>query len=133
LGDSQARRLKIRVNGEDGRSYNYLNEDLEQEKTVRAAVDGDNIMSTIDVTLQGIVEKAIADFQAKYANAVREGDGSYTTAAIMMDPNNGEVLAMASYPDYDLNDVRNPQCLLGSACLRRKRQKIWERKSVWTR
>ncbi len=91
------------LNGEDGRSYNYLNEDLEQEKTVRAAVDGDNIMSTIDVTLQGIVEKAIADFQAKYANAVREGDGSYTTAAIMMDPNNGEVLAMASNRNYNLN------------------------------
>lgn len=91
------------LNGEDGRSYNYLNEDLEQEKTVRAAVDGNNIMSTIDVTLQGIVEKAIADFQAKYTNAFREGDGSYTAAAIMMDPNNGEVLAMASNRSYNLN------------------------------
>lgn len=91
------------LNGEDGRSYNYLNEDLEQEKTVRAAVDGNNIMSTIDITLQGIVEKAIADFQAKYTNAFREGDGSYTAAAIMMDPNNGEVLAMASNRSYNLN------------------------------
>ncbi len=91
------------LNGEDGRSYNYLNEDMEQEKTVRAAVDGNNIMSTIDITLQEILEKAIADFQAKYTNAFREGDGSYTTAAIMMDPNSGEVLAMASNRNYDLN------------------------------
>ena len=53
------------LNGEDGRTYNYLNEDLEQEKNVRAAVDGDSVMSTIDVTLQEIVEKAINDFQEK--------------------------------------------------------------------
>lgn len=91
------------LNGENGRSYNYLNEDLEREKTVRAATDGNNIMSTIDATLQGIVEKAIDDFQEKYRDAFREGDGSYTAAAVMMNPNNGEVYAMASNRRYDLN------------------------------
>ena len=91
------------LNGEDGRTYNYLNEDLEQEKNVRAAVDGDSVMSTIDVTLQEIVEKAIDDFQEKYTNNYREGDGSKTAAAIMMDPNTGEILAMASNRKYDLN------------------------------
>ena len=89
------------LNGEDGRTYNYLNEDLEQEKNVRAAVDGDSVMSTIDVTLQEIVEKAIDDFQEKYTNNFREG--SKTAAAIMMDPNTGEILAMASNRKYDLN------------------------------
>lgn len=92
------------LNGEDGRTYNYLNEDLEQEKNVRAAVDGDSVMSTIDVTLQEIVEKAIDDFQKKYTNNFREGEaGSKTAAAIMMDPNTGEILAMASNRKYDLN------------------------------
>ena len=91
------------LNGENGRSYNYLNEDLEREKTVRAATDGNSVMSTIDITLQEITEKAIADFQEKYRDAYREGDGSYTAAAIMMDPNNGEILAMASNRKYDLN------------------------------
>lgn len=91
------------LNGENGRSYNYLNEDLEQEKVVRAATDGNSVMSTIDITLQEIVEKAIDDFQEKYTNAYREGDGSYTAAAIMMDPNSGEVLAMASNRRYNLN------------------------------
>ena len=92
------------LNGEDGRTYNYLNEDLEQEKNVRAAVDGDSVMSTIDVTLQEIVEKAIDDFQEKYTNTFREGEaGSKTAAAIMMDPNTGEILAMASNRKYDLN------------------------------
>ena len=92
------------LNGEDGRTYNYLNEDLEQEKNVRAAVDGDSVMSTIDVTLQEIVEKAIDDFQEKYTDNFREGEaGSKTAAAIMMDPNTGEILAMASNRKYDLN------------------------------
>jgi len=92
------------LNGEDGRSYNYLNEDLEQEKVVKAATDGHSVMSTIDITLQEIVEKYIAKFQADYTNAYRDGEGSKTAAAIMMDPNTGEVLAMASNRTYDLNN-----------------------------
>ena len=92
------------LNGENGRSYNYLNEDLEQEKSVRAATDGNSVVSTIDITLQQIVENAIAEFQEKYTDAYREGDGSKTAAAIMMDPNTGEVLAMASNRVYDLNN-----------------------------
>lgn len=91
------------LNGEDGRSYNYLNEDLEQEKVVKAAIDGSSVMSTIDITLQEIVEKAIDDFQEKYTNAYRDGEGSKTAAAIMMDPDTGEILAMASNRKYDLN------------------------------
>lgn len=91
------------LNGEDGRSYNYLNEDLEQEKVVKAAIDGNSVMSTIDITLQEIVEKAIDDFQEKYTNAYRDGEGSKTAAAIMMDPDTGEILAMASNRKYDLN------------------------------
>lgn len=92
------------LNGENGRSYSYLNDDLEQEKTVRPAEDGNSVMSTIDITLQEITEKYIDEFQEKYANAYREGDGSYTAAAVMMDPNTGEVLAMASNRKYDLNN-----------------------------
>lgn len=91
------------LNGENGRSYNYLNEDLERDKTVKAAIDGEGVVSTIDVTLQRIVETAIDEFQEKYRDAAREGAGSKTAAAIMMDPNTGEVLAMASNRRYDLN------------------------------
>ncbi|MCD8363200.1 MAG: penicillin-binding protein 2 [Lachnospiraceae bacterium] len=92
------------LNGENGRSYNYLNEDMEQETTVQAAVDGYSVVSTIDVTLQRIVEEAITEFQEKYTDNYREGDGSSTAAAIMMDPNTGEILAMASNRTYDLNN-----------------------------
>ena len=37
------------LNGEDGRSYNYLNEDLEQEKVVKAATDGITIIALLFV------------------------------------------------------------------------------------
>lgn len=92
------------LNGEDGRSYNYLNEDLEQQKSVKAATDGNSVMSTIDITLQRIVEKYLAEFQEKYTDAYREGPGSKTAAAVMLDPNSGEILAMASDRVYDLNN-----------------------------
>ncbi|MCI9307657.1 MAG: hypothetical protein HFI28_14495, partial [Lachnospiraceae bacterium] len=47
------------LNGTNGRSYNYLNEDLEQEKSVKTPTDGNSVVSTIDITLQSIVEKYI--------------------------------------------------------------------------
>lgn len=91
------------LNGTNGRSYTYLNEDLESEKVIHEATDGYSVMSTIDVTLQGFVEEAIDNFMAEYANAYREGDGAKTVACVMMDPRNGEILAMASNRKYDLN------------------------------
>ena len=91
------------LNGTNGRSYTYLNEDLEQEKVIHEATDGYSVMSTIDVTLQGFVEEAIENFMDEYANAYREGDGAKTVACVMMDPRNGEILAMASNRKYDLN------------------------------
>lgn len=92
------------LNGTNGRSYTYLNEDLESEKVIHEATDGYSVMSTIDVTLQRFVEDAIDSFMEKYANAYRQGEGGAKTAAcIMMDPRNGEILAMASNRKYDLN------------------------------
>ena len=91
------------LNGTNGRSYTYLNEDLESEKVIHEATDGYSVMSTIDVTLQGFVEDAIDGFMERYANAYRTGGGAKTAACIMMDPRNGEILAMASNRKYDLN------------------------------
>jgi len=91
------------LNGTNGRSYTYLNENLESEKIIHEATDGYSVMSTIDVTLQGYVQEAIDNFMEKYANAYREGGGAKTAACVMMDPRNGEILAMASNRTYDLN------------------------------
>ena len=91
------------LNGTNGRSYTYLNEDLESQKVIHEATDGYSVMSTIDITLQGFVEEAIDNFMEKYDNAYRTDEGAKTVACVMMDPRNGEILAMASNRKYDLN------------------------------
>lgn len=91
------------LNGTNGRSYTYLNDALEKETVIHEPEDGYSVMSTIDITLQGFVEEAISNFMKEYENAYRDGDGAKTVACVMMDPRNGEILAMASNRTYDLN------------------------------
>ncbi len=92
------------LNGIDGRSYSYLNENLEEEEEIHKPSDGNNVMSTIDATLQRIAENCIDEFIEKYRDQAREGDGAKTAAVLMMDPRNGEILAMASNRKYSLNE-----------------------------
>lgn len=95
------------LNGLDGRTYGYLNSDNNYEKTTKAAVDGSTIVSTIDVNIQSVVEEKIAAFNEKYENGFVDGPGSANTAVLVMDPNSGEILAMANYPSFDLNNPRD--------------------------
>ncbi|MCI8464534.1 MAG: penicillin-binding protein 2 [Lachnospiraceae bacterium] len=82
--------------GTSGRTYRYINEESDAEQVTRDAIDGNTIVSTIDVNLQSIVEAQIKQFN--------EEIGSKNTAVVVINPNNGEILAMASYPYYDLNN-----------------------------
>ncbi|HBA49500.1 MAG TPA: cell division protein FtsI, partial [Lachnospiraceae bacterium] len=102
------------LNGVNGREYGYLNDDLAMERTVKSAVDGYDIHSTIDANLQMIVEKYLKKFNEEYQNKARTGNGAENVGCIIMKANAGEILAMASYPTYDLNDPRNPQAMFGS-------------------
>lgn len=102
------------LNGINGREYGYLNDDLALERTVKAAVDGNSIHTTIDMNVQMIVEKYLQKFMDTHRNEAHEGNGADNVACIMMWVDSGEVLAMASAPSYDLNDVRNTQSLVGS-------------------
>ena len=96
------------LNGINGREYGYLNTDNNFEKTIEQAVNGNNIVSTIDVNIQSIVEAKIAEFNAAYTNAYREGDAGAThIGVVIMNPNNGDVLAMANYPNFDLSNPRD--------------------------
>ena len=63
------------------------------QETTKDAVDGNNIVTTIDYNVQRIIEKHIA--------AYNEEKPSSATAVLVMNPNNGEVLGMASYPYFD--------------------------------
>lgn len=59
--------------------------------------DGDDIILTIDATIQGIAEKYLK--QACIDNKCTDGGN-----VIIMNPKNGDILAMAGYPDYNLNE-----------------------------
>jgi len=95
------------LNGINGKEYGYLNSDSNIETTIVDAVDGKTIVSTIDANIQQIVEEKIMNFNNAHSGEDGNELGSKNTAVIVMDPNNGEVLAMANYPSYDLNNPRD--------------------------
>ncbi|MEO8440732.1 MAG: penicillin-binding protein 2 [Spartobacteria bacterium] len=61
------------------------------ERIVEPPVPGYNVVTTLDLRLQGMAEKALA------AKAKRG-------AIVLIDPNNGDILALASWPTFDPND-----------------------------
>ena len=104
------------LNGSNGRKFGYLDENASLEQTIVEAVNGKNLTTTLDATIQTIVEKYITAFdRALSAGPNNKKDakkkGAENTAVIVENPNNGEILAMASSGTYDLN---NPRDLSGS-------------------
>ena len=95
------------LNGTNGREYGYLNDDSILERTTVPAVDGYSLVSTIDANIQAIVEKYLKQFNEEHMNEAREGLGAENMAMIVMNCNNGDILSMASYPDFDLNNPRD--------------------------
>ena len=93
------------LNGTDGREYGYFDTESSVERTVKPAKDGNTVVSTIDVTLQNIVERAILEFNQEHSD--ENSPGSKNTAVVIMNPNTGEILAEASYPNFDLNNPRD--------------------------
>lgn len=84
--------------GVNGREYGYLNDDSNLERVIKPASNGNTVVSTVDVNVQKIVEKYIAEWEAQ--------TGSKRVGVVVMDPNNGEVLAMADNKTFDLNNPR---------------------------
>lgn len=61
------------------------------------AKDGNDLILTIDATVQGIAEKYLKE--ACIDNVCTDGGN-----IIIMNPKNGDILAIASYPDFNLNN-----------------------------
>lgn len=95
------------LNGTDGRKFGYQTGTSDVERTVKTPKNGNTIVSTLDTNLQSIVEKHILAFNEKYKNNHEEGEGAKNIAVLMMNPNTGEIMAMASYPNFDLNNPRD--------------------------
>ena len=62
-----------------------------------AAVDGNDLILTIDFTIQSIAEKYLEE--ACIDNKCTDGGN-----IVAMNPQNGDILAMATYPSYNLNE-----------------------------
>ncbi len=87
------------LNGKTGREYGYFDANMEFQRTVKKATNGNNVILTIDANVQRLVEKQIKKYN--------EETGAKNISVLVMNPNNGEILAMASKNTYDLNDPRN--------------------------
>lgn len=72
--------------------------------TTQEAMQGSSVVLTIDATLQNVTENALKNNIDKIRNGGFSGQyDAKGGAAVVMDVKSGEVLAMASYPDYDPN------------------------------
>lgn len=100
------------------------------DETYIPAQNGSNLTLTIDINIQTIAEKYLKQ-ACKDNNCGRGGN------IIIMDPSTGDILAMASYPDYNLNTPFTPNDTLAqkwdslSASARSTElQKMWKNTAV---
>lgn len=95
------------------------------------AIDGNNIVMTIDTAIQSIVEKYLEN--ACIDNKCTDGGN-----IIVMEPSTGNILAMATYPTYNLNDpytivdeeLKNAWNSLSSEKRNTALQGMWRNKAI---
>ncbi|MEY2420768.1 MAG: penicillin-binding protein 2 [Acidimicrobiaceae bacterium] len=94
------RRLEIDAGGNTVRELSYT-----------PPVPGNDVYLSIDANVQAITENALHE-ELVNANNRRNKDGTYNQSpagsAVILDPNTGQVIAMASYPDYNPADFTRP-------------------------
>lgn len=98
------------LKGTDGRVFGYLNEKQEYQKRTIAPENGYTLQTTLDVNIQQVAEKYIQEFDETYGDDEDNGTakhGAKDIGVIVMDPNDGSVLAMATNHGYDLNDPQD--------------------------
>ena len=95
------------LNGVNGRQYGFLNSDSNFEKTIKDPINGKSLVTTINMNVQKVVEKNIAAFQEEHRNGMWEGAGSKQTGVVVMNPQNGDILAMSDSLVYNLNKPRD--------------------------
>ena len=93
------------LTGTPGKIVSYKGGDKSEipntEEKYIAAQNGSDITLTVDLNIQNIIEKYLKE--AVNNNACSRGGN-----VIVMNPKNGEILGMASYPDYNLNSPFTP-------------------------
>ena len=92
------------LKGVNGRSFGYINDYTNLERQIVPAQNGNSLILNIDASIQRIVEKKIVEVNESMDYEDRSG--SYNTGVIIMECDTGNVLAMAGWPFYDLNNPR---------------------------
>ena len=118
------------TNGRIERQTNAAGASLGDEEYI-SAIDGNSLILTIDMTIQSIVEKYLEE--ACIDNVCTDGG-----SIIAMNPKNGDILAMATYPAYDLNSPYEPHTdeqkaeweTLDSQDRTTAMQKMWRNKAI---
>jgi len=118
------------TNGKIERQTNAAGESLGDEEYI-SAINGNSLILTIDMTIQSIVEKYLEE--ACIDNVCTDGG-----SIIAMNPKNGDILAMATYPAYDLNSPYEPHTdeqkaewkNLDSQDRTTAMQKMWRNKAI---
>lgn len=87
------------LNGTNGKEFGYYDSSLNIERIIKEAEHGNTVVSTIDVNAQRIIQKHIREFNEEF--------GSKNIGIIAMDPRNGDIIAMASNEEYNLNSPRD--------------------------
>ena len=85
--------------------------------------DGDDLVLTIDATIQGIAEKYLKE--ACIDNKCTDGGN-----IIVMNPKYGDILAMAGYPDYNLNEPFKVDENLSKEEQNKQMQALWRNKAI---
>ncbi len=86
-------------------------------------INGDSLVLTIDATIQGIAEKYLKE--ACIDNKCTDGGN-----IIIMNPQNGDVLALAGYPDFNLNDPFAIDESLPKDEQSKQMQALWRNKAI---
>ncbi len=97
------------LHGVDGQKAVTVTADgtVVNEEWVVEPQSGANVIVTVDIGLQEMAEKTLASAIETMAASREEGQSGYDVDAgsvVIMDVNNGEVLASANYPTYDPSD-----------------------------
>lgn len=92
------------LKGKDGKKQIDMTVDgtVTEEYVVEEAIAGSDVILTIDANLQKVAEEALKTNIQKIANGeFRDQSDADAGAIVVMKVDTGEVLAMASYPDYE--------------------------------
>ncbi len=96
--------------------------DSETENYIKP-IEGSDLVLTIDTTIQSIAEKYLK--QACIDNNCIDGGN-----VIVMNPKNGDILAMAGYPNYNLNEPFKLDESLSKEEANKKMQALWRNKAI---